>query len=112
MQSSCDPQFSIVREYQVWGVAEDGRESYYTFDAFEKAEEVRRAGHPKAPSWKPNRRKRVKFAIVLYRTVAFPRSTEVMHYPVKTIGDIAHCDVIHATDDDLRRLGSPLTAGA
>lgn len=106
MQSTDDPQFSIVREYQVWGV-QNGEERYCTFDTFEEAEEVRRNGHPLAPHWKPNRRKRVKFGVALYRTVAFPGSQEVQHYPVAKVGNVAHCDVIHATDADLRRLSAP-----
>ena len=71
MEPNQDPQFEMVREYQVWGV-EDGHECRCSCATFEEAERVRFNGHRDLPRWKPNRRKHVKFALVMYRTLPNP----------------------------------------
>jgi len=111
MKPEQDPQFEMVREYHVWGV-ESGHQCYCPFDTFEEAERVRIHGHPDLPHWKPHRRKRVKFALVVYRRLTDPSSrTGKTICKVGSLDDIASCDEIQRVDRELRRLADTPPVG-
>jgi hypothetical protein len=106
MEPEQDPQFDMVREYHVWG-ADDRGERRCSFDTFEEAEEVRLNGHSELPGWKPNRRRRVRFAIAVYRTLPDMQGGTV-RYRIGTLDDIAPCDAVQAMDEELQALSASM----
>ncbi len=101
MTNNEDPQFTMRREYHVWGV-ENGHQCYCPVDNFEQAEEVRLNGHPELPKWKPKRRSRVRFAVAIYRETA-DGGVDRVGQPVY----VATCEEIHRTDREIRRKQVP-----
>ena len=106
MKPEQDPQFEMVREYHVWGADEHG-ERRFSFATFEEAEKVRRVGLPFPSVWKPNRRRRVRFAVAVYRTIPDMQGATV-RYRIGTLDDIAPCAEVHVFDDALRDLAADL----